>query len=448
MHAFFRASVLIALTACTLPLCLADEITANTTKETAADAQLPLDDLRTFALVLEQIRAAYVENVDDKTLLENATRGMLGELDPHSAYLDETDFDELKNMTSGEFGGIGIEIGTVDGLIKIISPIDDTPASRAGIRAGDIIIKIDDKSTQGLSLDQAASMMRGDIGEPVKLTIAREQQEQPIEFNLVRAVIKVQSVRSKWLEPGYAYVRIAQFQADTTDELNKALTTLKKKDNIKGLVLDLRNNPGGLLQEAVGVADVFLDDGLIVYTKGRIPSSNTRYSASGGDTINNKPIVVIVNGGTASAAEIVAGALQDNHRARVLGTNTFGKGSVQTVIPINDTKAIKLTTALYYTPSGRSIQAEGIKPDVVATDSNLSAAQSSALTTEASLAHHLSNGTPKKSPQKSPADNMEKTTNVAITNKKVADKKVDADSDNQLQDALKLLKGMAQKAAR
>ncbi|MCC7517352.1 MAG: S41 family peptidase, partial [Pseudomonadales bacterium] len=315
MHAFFRASVLIALTACTLPLCLADEITANTTKETAADAQLPLDDLRTFALVLEQIRAAYVENVDDKTLLENATRGMLGELDPHSAYLDETDFDELKNMTSGEFGGIGIEIGTVDGLIKIISPIDDTPASRAGIRAGDIIIKIDDKSTQGLSLDQASSMMRGDIGEPVKLTIAREQQEQPIEFNLVRAVIKVQSVRSKWLEPGYAYVRIAQFQADTTDELNKALTTLKKKDNIKGLVLDLRNNPGGLLQEAVGVADVFLDDGLIVYTKGRIPSSNTRYSASGGDTINNKPIVVIVNGGTASAAEIVAGALQDNHRA-------------------------------------------------------------------------------------------------------------------------------------
>lgn len=444
MHAFFRASALVALTACALSPGLADAAAANTTKETAADAQLPLEDLRTFALVLEQIRAAYVENVDDKTLLENATRGMLGELDPHSAYLDETDFDELKNMTSGEFGGIGIEIGTVDGLIKIISPIDDTPASRAGIRAGDIIIKIDDKSTQGLSLDQASSMMRGDIGKPVKLTVAREQQEQPIEFNLVRAVIKVQSVRSKWLEPGYAYVRIAQFQADTTDELNKALTTLKKKDNIKGLVLDLRNNPGGLLQEAVGVADVFLDDGLIVYTKGRIPSSNTRYSASGGDTINNKPIVVIVNGGTASAAEIVAGALQDNHRARILGTSTFGKGSVQTVIPINDTKAIKLTTALYYTPSGRSIQAEGIKPDVVDADNNLSAAQSSALTSEANLAHHLPNDTQEKSVQAA----TENRTDQAKSASAATDKKTSAGNDNQLQDALNLLKDLVKKTVR
>ncbi|MEZ5435089.1 MAG: S41 family peptidase [Pseudomonadales bacterium] len=414
---------------------------ADTSQDNAAideAGQLPLEDLRTFSLVLEQIRAAYVEPVSDKTLLENAIRGMLGELDPHSTYLDETDFNDLKNMTSGEFGGLGIEVGAADGFIKIIAPLDDTPASRAGIHAGDIIIKIDAKSVQGMAIHDAIDLMRGKVGTPIALTIMREKQEQPLEFNLVREIIKTRSVKEKFLAPGYAYIRIAQFQASTTEELKRALTTLEKQENIRGLVLDLRNNPGGLLDEAVGVSDVFLNKGLIVYTKGRIPSSNTRFNASAGEMLSKVPMIVLVNQGTASAAEIVAGALQDNHRAKILGTNTFGKGTVQTVVPISEKKGIKLTTALYYTPNGRSIQAEGIKPDIADRDNTLSVAQSNALTSEASLDKHIANNNGNAAKKVAPNkrdNNAKEETSGASTSTNTSS----AIEDNQLQDALKLL---------
>ena len=432
------------LAACALAVCLSALCTtsnADTSQDNAAideAGQLPLEDLRTFSLVLEQFRAAYVEPVSDKTLLENAIRGMLGELDPHSTYLDETDFNDLKNMTSGEFGGLGIEVGAADGFIKIIAPLDDTPASRAGIHAGDIIIKIDAKSVQGMAIHDAIDLMRGKVGTPIALTIMREKQEQPLEFNLVREIIKTRSVKEKFLAPGYAYIRIAQFQASTTEELTRALATLEKQEKIRGLVLDLRNNPGGLLDEAVGVSDVFLNKGLIVYTKGRIPSSNTRFNATAGEMLSKVPMIVLVNQGTASAAEIVAGALQDNHRAKILGTNTFGKGTVQTVVPISEKKGIKLTTALYYTPNGRSIQAEGIKPDIADRDNTLSVAQSSALTSEASLDKHIANNggnaAKKVAPNKRDNNAKEETSgaNTSTNTSSVVE-------DNQLQDALKLL---------
>ncbi|HSC75109.1 MAG TPA: S41 family peptidase [Pseudomonadales bacterium] len=393
------------------------------------EGQLPLDDLRTFARVMEQIRATYVEEVDDKTLLENAIRGMLSELDPHSAYLDEKDFSDLQSATSGEFAGLGIEVGMEDGFVKVISPIDDTPASRAGIESGDIIIKLGDKSVQGMSLDEAVSLMRGKAGEALNLTILRQHVEKPIEVTLVRDAIKARSIKQKTLEPGYGYVRIAQFQINTAEDLNSAIAALKKDGAIQGLVLDLRNNPGGLLQSAVDVSDAFLNKGLIVYTKGRAANSNLRYNAEPGDILGGAPMVVLINDGSASAAEIVAGALQDNRRAVLLGTNSFGKGSVQTVVPISETKAIKLTTALYYTPSGRSIQAEGIKPDIVDEHAKITSLQPSLRAAESDLDKHLGNGN--------------------ATDKKSAAKpkgKVDDDNwrqdDNQLHDALNILKAM------
>ena len=431
---------------CALVVCLSLSYagnSANATQENIAavseDGQLPLEDLRTFSLVLEQIRAAYVEPVSDKTLLENAIRGMLSELDPHSAYLDENDFNDLKNMTTGEFGGLGIEVGAADGFIKIIAPIDDTPASRAGIHAGDIIIKINAQSVQGMAINDAINLMRGAAGTPITLTIMREKQEQPLEFNLVREIIKTRSVKEKILAPGYAYIRIAQFQASTTEELKRALATLEKQEKIRGLVLDLRNNPGGLLDEAVGVSDVFLNKGLIVYTKGRIPSSNVRFSATAGEALPKVPIIVLVNQGTASAAEIVAGALQDNQRAKILGTNTFGKGTVQTVVPISDKKGIKLTTALYYTPSGRSIQAEGIKPDIIDRDNALSVAQSTALTSEASLEKHIANGNGDDTKKNIDKPNDKTKTKEIAPDKKAAANNSPAPEDTQLQDALKFL---------
>lgn len=434
--------------ACALIICLGMFCAAGTTNaaaqekrmEPAAEGQLPLEDLRTFSLVLEQIRTAYVEPVSDKTQLENAIRGMLSELDPHSAYLDETDFNDLKNMTSGEFGGLGIEVGSADGFVKVISPIDDSPASRAGIHAGDIIIKIDAQSVQGMSMNDAINLMRGDVGTAIRLTVMRNNQEQPLEFNLVREIIKTHSVKEKMLSPGYAYIRIAQFQASTTEELSKALAALQQQGKIHGLVLDLRNNPGGLLDEAVGVSDIFLNKGLIVYTKGRIASSNMRYSATVGETLPGVPMIVLVNQGTASAAEIVAGALQDNHRAKILGSNTFGKGTVQTVIPINEKKAIKLTTAMYYTPSGRSIQAEGITPDIADSDKNISAAQSSALTSEASLEKHITNNGAKTKKNSVEQNSRDKNKEANFPAVKMSSKNAAQPEDNQLHDALQLLK--------
>ena len=390
-------------------------------------AQLPLDELRTFAEVLDRIKSAYVEPVDDKTLLENAIRGMLSNLDPHSAYLDPQAFQELQESTSGEFGGLGIEVGMEDGFIRVVSPIDDTPASRAGIEAGDLIVRIDGQPTKGMTMQQAVDMMRGKPGTEVVLTLVREGG-QPFEVTLTRAVIRVQSVRSELLEDGYGYLRITQFQVNTGAEVGKALERLRKdnKGPLKGLVMDLRNNPGGVLQAAVEVADHFLTKGLIVYTKGRIANSELRFSADAADASQGVPLVVLINGGSASAAEIVAGALQDSRRAVVMGTDSFGKGSVQTVLPLNQDRALKLTTALYYTPNGRSIQAQGIVPDIEVRRARLTREDEVAGVKEADLAGHLGNGN-------GGADRP---------SSKAAPTPRPQDDDYQLSQALNLLKGL------
>jgi carboxyl-terminal processing protease len=366
-------------------------IPAPATSETKAP--LPLDELRTFAEVLDRIKSAYVEPIDDKTLLENAIKGMLSNLDPHSAYLEPDEFEELQESTSGEFGGLGVEVGVEDGFIKVVSPIDDTPASKAGIEAGDLIVKIDGQPTKGLSMMDAVDKMRGKPGSKITLTLVREGGK-PFDVTLARAVIKVQSVKSQLLEKGYGYLRITQFQVNTGEEVGKALAKLRKDNSAKlnGLVLDLRNNPGGVLQSAVEVADHFLTKGLIVYTKGRIPNSELSFSADPADASEGVPLVVLINGGSASAAEIVAGALQDQKRGVLMGTTSFGKGSVQTVLPLNNDRALKLTTALYFTPSGRSIQAQGIVPDIEVGRAKLTREDDPETFKEADLAGHLGNG--------------------------------------------------------
>jgi len=396
--------------------------------------RLPLDDLRTFTQVYDQIRSAYVEPVDDKTLLKNAIIGMLTQLDPHSSYLDKAAFEELQTTTNGEFGGLGLEVGTEDGFIKVISPIDDTPAQRAGIKAGDIIVKIDETPVKGMLLDDAINKMRGDKGSAVTLTVMREGKDKPLVIKLVRDMIKVVSVRTRALEPAYAYVRIAQFQENTADDLKNALEKLKtaNKGTLDGVVLDLRNNPGGVLQGAIQVADLFLEDGVIVSTKGRLQNSNMEYDATPGDMLDHAPMVVLVNEGSASASEIVAGALQDRRRAIILGTQSFGKGSVQTVIPLSEDQAIKLTTARYYTPNGRSIQAEGITPDIVVEPAVLEAVPDEAGSIkEANLEGHLANEKSAKS------DNSKNNKPQAKALEDEALKK-----DNQLHDALNVLKAI------
>ena len=328
------------------------------------DGEVPFEDLRVFAEVFGRIKSDYVERVPDKKLLEQAIQGMLNGLDPHSSYLNEEEFRELRVGTSGEFGGVGIEVGMEDGFIKVIAPIDDTPAARAGIKPGDLIIKLDDKPVKGMSLDEAVKLMRGKPGTRIELTIMREGRDKPITVSVERAVIKVVSVKGRMLEPGYVYIRLSQFQSHTAEELVKTISKLKGDSPVKGLILDLRNNPGGVLNSAVAVSDAFLDGGLVVYAEGRVKDSQLRFQAAPDDVVDGAPMVVLVNGGSASASEIVAGALQDHKRAVVMGRQTFGKGSVQTIIPINERTALKLTTARYFTPNGRAIQAEGIKPDI------------------------------------------------------------------------------------
>lgn len=396
---------------------------------TAARGTLPLDELRTFAEVLDRIKTAYVEPIDDKTLLENAIKGMLSNLDPHSAYLEPEAFQELQESTSGEFGGLGIEVGQEDGMIKVISPIDDTPAARAGIEAGDLISRIDGQPTKGWTLLQAVDKMRGKPGSKITLTLIREGGK-PFDVQLERAVIKVRSVRSELLDKSYGYLRITQFQIDTGKEVGKALAKLRKDNGGKldGLVLDLRNNPGGVLQSAVEVADHFLAKGLIVYTQGRIANSELRFSADPADASAGVPVVVLINGGSASAAEIVAGALQDHKRAVLMGTDSFGKGSVQTVLPLTNDRALKLTTALYYTPNGRSIQAQGIEPDIVVERARLTRDQAaSGPIKEADLPGHLGNGN-------GGADKPSNAKNIPAGKPQ--------DDDYQLAQALNLLKGL------
>jgi carboxyl-terminal processing protease len=323
--------------------------------------------LNLFGDVFERVRSDYVEKPDDSKLIETAINGMLAGLDPHSSYMDPKSFRDMQVQTRGEFGGLGIEVTMEDGLVKVVAPIDDTPAAKAGIMANDIITKLDDEQVQGLTLNQAVEKMRGPVNTKIKLTIMRKGQDKPIEVSITRDIIRVRSVRSR-AEDDVAYIRITQFNEQTTDGVKKAITDLSAQipaDKLKGYVLDLRNNPGGLLDQAIMVSDAFLDKGEIVSTRGRNVEETQRFNARAGDLTKGKPIIVLINGGSASASEIVAGALQDHKRATVVGTRSFGKGSVQTIIPLGSGNgALRLTTARYYTPSGRSIQAKGISPDI------------------------------------------------------------------------------------
>lgn len=394
---------------------------------------LPIEELRTFSDVFGRIKNDYVEDVEDGEMLENAIRGMLSGLDPHSSYLDREQFKELQVGTTGEFGGLGIEVGMEDGFVKIISPIDDTPAQRAGVEAGDLIIRLDDTPVKGLTLNDAVKIMRGKPGTVLKLTIVREGAEKPLKIDIKRAIIKVQSVKNRMLEDGFGYVRISQFQSKTAENMVAAINELKKEagGSLKGLVLDLRNNPGGVLNGAVAVSDAFLKKGLIVYTEGRVNDSKLRFNATPDDILDSSPLVVLVNQGSASASEIVSGALQDHHRAIIVGTQTFGKGSVQTILPLSNGSAVKLTTARYYTPSGRSIQAEGIVPDITLDPVRVTAVDRSFKPIkEADLSGHLTNGDSKKADKKTPGKDEPEEEHLAH-------------SDYQLYEALNLLKGLA-----
>jgi carboxyl-terminal processing protease len=382
-------------TAVLLAACLSVAAGSAWAEEEQSGSTLPLDELRLFAEVFGRIKQDYVEPVDDRRLLHDAIQGMLSGLDPHSAYLDPEEFDELREGTSGEFGGLGIEVGMEDGFVKVIAPIDDTPAQRAGIRAGDLIVRIDNESVKGMGLDDAVKKMRGEPGTEILLHVIREGRQSPFEVRIERAVIKTVSVKHRMLEPGFGYIRLSQFQARSPEDLLTAIRELKQEagGRLKGLILDLRNNPGGVLHAAVAISDAFLTDGTIVYTEGRVNDSQLRFKAAPDDVLDDAPIVVLVNAGSASASEIVAGALQDHRRAVVMGQKTFGKGSVQTIVPINPNNAIKLTTARYFTPNGRSIQAEGIVPDIELRNLRLAANEddNAAALSEANLAGHLLN---------------------------------------------------------
>ncbi len=397
-----------------------------------ADQPLPIDELRTFTEVFSRIKADYVEPVDDKKLLRDAIQGMLAGLDPHSSFLDPEGFKDMRVGTEGEFGGLGIEVTMEDGFVKVVSPIEDTPAARAGLKTGDLIIRLDNKAVKGMSLNDAVKQMRGKPGSDITLTVVREGSPKPLVFTLARAVIKIQSVKHRMLEDGFGYLRITQFQANTGDGVKDALAKLKAqhKGNLKGLVLDLRNNPGGVLNAAVAVSDAFLTSGLIVYTEGRVADAELKFSATPADLVNGAPMVVLVNGGSASASEIVAGALQDHKRAVIMGTKTFGKGSVQTILPMSGGAALKITTARYYTPSGRSIQATGILPDVITEEAKVTKREKGAedALKEADLTGHLENKVKDKADAKKAAPSVKLDT---------------AGEDYQLQEALNLLKGVS-----
>ena len=391
----------------------------------AADTSaLPLEELQMFADVFNQIRQGYVESVPDSKLFELAVQGMLSGLDPHSVFLKEKAFDSLQETTKGEFSGLGIEIGQDRGYVTIIAPIDGSPAEAAGLEAGDVILKIDGESVRDLPVNKSVELMRGPTGSEVLLTIGRRGVADPFDVTVIRDIIKVPSVRSRELMEGYLWLRASQFQRDTGQEAIAKIESALSEGPLEGIVLDLRNNPGGVLGASVDMAGAFLDGGLVVYTEGRHPQSKDRFEATPGDMIKEVPIVVLINGGSASASEIVAGALQDRRRAVIMGTRSFGKGSVQTILPVTDTRAVKLTTALYYTPNGRSIQAEGIVPDIVVERAEVKSVESNRRTKEADLQGSLSGG--------DPADSQSES--EALTELR--------NSDNQLYEALTLLRGI------
>ncbi len=400
-------------------------------------ASLPLEDLRTFTEIFAKIKNDYVEPVEDKKLLENAIRGMLSGLDPHSAYLIPEDYRELQAGTSGEFGGLGIEVGMEDGFVKVIAPIDDTPAKRAGVEAGDLVIRLDETPVKGMTLAEAVKIMRGKPGTDITLTIVREGEDKPLKITITRDVIKITSVKSEMVEPGYGYLRITQFQSRTGESVRDQVARLKQSNGnqLKGLVLDLRSNPGGVLSAAVSVSDAFLKKGIIVYTEGRLDDAKLKFNAKPTDILEGAPIVVLVDGGSASASEIVAGALQDHKRAIVMGEKTFGKGSVQTILPMENGSALKLTTARYYTPAGKSIQAKGIEPDIRIDRVKISMADGSADTgrvKESNLARHLDNGdesNDSSDPKRSASDDAKKAPL--------------AQRDYGLYEAINLLKGLS-----
>lgn len=445
------AFLLALLWAGTAPTAAAAEVAPLITPPVKAGASapapeaIPVDELRLLVEIFHKLKSDYVEELSDKTLIDNAIKGLVSALDPHSSYLDEAAYTELQEGTTGEFGGLGIEVGTEDGLLKVISPIDDTPASRAGVQAGDTIIKLDKTLIRGAGLNDAIKHMRGQVGSPISITLIREGVEKPIELTLIRAVIKVRSVRGRLLEPGFGYVRLSMFQVHTGEDLVKQLTKLKAdaKGPLKGLILDLRNNPGGVLGAAVAVADAFLDSGRIVYTEGRAADAKLQFDAAGPDLLAGAPLIVLVNEGSASASEIVAGALQDQQRALIMGRQTFGKGSVQTILPMSNKAAIKITTARYFTPSGRSIQAEGITPDVLIDKVKITdlGAEDGAFLKEAELDRHLANpgkSTAGKPPVTPAAEGLMSQTDRAAL----------AKSDYDVFEALNLLKGMVLLQAR
>jgi carboxyl-terminal processing protease len=437
------------------------QFSAMAEKDTRAN--LPIEELRIFAEVFSAIKQGYVEPVEDKTLITHAISGMLSNLDPHSAYLDADAYKDLQVGTQGEFGGLGIEVGMEDGLVKVVSPIEDTPADRAGIKPGDLIFKLDDTLVKGLTLSDAVKRMRGKPKTQIKLSILRKGEAKPIELTLMREVIKVQSVKSKLVEDGYGYLRITSFQENTAASVVKHLNDLYKPGPLKGLVLDLRNDPGGLLNSAIGVSAAFLPPKtLVTSTDGRTPDAKHQFHASPEDYLRGTredflktlpaearkvPLVVLINGGSASASEIVAGALQDHKRAIVLGTTSFGKGSVQTVLPLPGSTAIKLTTARYFTPSGRSIQAKGIAPDITVEET--ANGSTSARLREADLEHHLENGNKDKEPISTAKPQSKATVKPKASSPKDDDEASEPPSrelaskkDYQLGQALNLLKGL------
>ena len=379
-----------------ITLSVGTSVLAERQSDAATTGSLPLDELRGLSEVFGRIKADYVEEVGDRELIEGAIRGMLSGLDPHSAYLDKDEFKDLQEGTSGKFGGLGIEVTMEDGFVKVVAPIDDTPALRAGVMAGDLVIRLDDTPVKGMSLNDAVKMMRGEPGTDITLTIVREGTQKPLEITLTRAIIKVKSVKSRMLDEGFGYVRITNFQTSTGEDLHKAIRELKKesKNGLNGMVLDLRNNPGGVLGAAVSVSDAFLRKGKVVYTEGRAKDAELDFNATPDDVLNGVPLVVLINGGSASASEIVAGALQDHKRAIIMGTRSFGKGSVQTIFPMSNNSAVKITTARYFTPSGRSIQAEGIEPDIKVEPLAVAKVDGEEvqLVKEADLSRHLTNG--------------------------------------------------------